>query len=458
VTVRRVLIANRGEIAARIIRTCRKLGIETVLAVSEADVQSLPARLADRALCIGPSPAKDSYLRIETLIAAALGSGADAIHPGYGFLSENAGFARRCHEAGVIFIGPRAEQIASAGDKLEARRRAEHAGVPLVPGAPIGSHAEARVAADRIGYPVLIKAAAGGGGRGMKRVDDPTALEPAIELAAAEAEAAFGDGGLYLERFVSSGRHVEVQLLGDGRTVIAVGDRDCSVQRRYQKLIEEAPAPLLAPHMRTAIHDAALRFGQALNYVSAGTVEFLVDGARDEFYFLEMNARIQVEHPVTEAVSGLDLVAEQIAIAGGEPLRLQQADVASRGHAIECRINAEDPRRGFQPSPGTIVTAGFPSGPGIRVDTHVEAGATVPPFYDSMIAKVIAHGDDRSAALSRLRRALEALKLEGVATNREMHLAVLADPDFAAGGVNTNFLPRLLANTRQPDEALHGAH
>jgi acetyl-CoA carboxylase biotin carboxylase subunit len=458
--LRRILIANRGVIAVRIIRTCRQLGIETVLAVSQADRNSVPARLADRALCIGPPQASESYLKIEALLQAATGVHADAIHPGYGFLSENSCFARRCEDAGIVFIGPTAEQIAGVGDKLEARRRAEAAGVPLVPGERIGTLAEAGVVAERIGWPVLIKAVAGGGGRGMKRVDSPTELAPMIELAAAEAEAAFGDPGLYLERFVTSGRHIEVQLLGDGQNVIHVGDRDCSVQRRYQKLVEEGPAPNLPLPMRTAINAAALRFGGALHYRSAGTVEFLVDCKRGEFYFLEMNARIQVEHPVTEALSGLDLVAEQIAIAEGHPLRLRQEDVSIHGHAIECRINAEDPGRDFRPAPGKIAAAKFPSGPGIRVDTHIEAGANVPPYYDSLIAKVIAHGRDRQESLHRLRSALGTLHIEGVATNRDLHRAILDHPTFIAGGVDTNFIAGLLkAKSSTPEaEGSYGAH
>jgi acetyl-CoA carboxylase, biotin carboxylase subunit len=447
VSIRRVLIANRGEIAARITRTCRGLGIETVLAVSEADKNSGPARLADRVLCVGPAPAKGSYLNVGALITAATASGADAIHPGYGFLSENSGFARKCKEEGVIFIGPTADQIGSAGNKLEARRRAEIAKVPIVPGSQISTVAEARAVAERIGFPILIKAVSGGGGRGMKRVNNQAELAAMIDLAAAEAEAAFGDRGLYIERFVTSGRHVEVQVLGDGMNVVAVGDRDCSVQRRYQKLIEEAPAPNLPSELRMSVEAAALRLGRELNYVSAGTVEFLVDCDRDEFYFLEINSRIQVEHPVTEAVSGLDLIAEQIAIAEGQPLRMRQTDISIVGHAIECRINAEDPNNAFRPSPGKIVAVKFPSGPGIRVDTHIASGADVPPFYDSLIAKVIAHGADRKEAMHRLRNALEDLHVEGVATNRDMHLAILANPAFAAGGVDTNFLSGLLTAT-----------
>jgi acetyl-CoA carboxylase biotin carboxylase subunit len=442
--IRRLLIANRGEIAARIIRTCRALGIESVLAASEADRDSVPARRADRTVCIGPAHPSESYLRVQTIVAAALGTGAQAVHPGYGFLSENAKLARACEEAGVIFIGPTSGQLESTGDKLAARRYAEAAGVPVAPGGAVRDADDARCLASQIGYPLLVKAVGGGGGRGMKRVDSPAGLEDGIALAAAEAGAAFGDARLYLERFVAHGRHVEVQLLGDGVRVIHLGERDCSIQRRYQKLIEEAPAPGLAQPLRARMHEAACRFGARLGYRGLGTVEFLLDVARGEFFFLEMNARIQVEHPVTEAVTGLDLVAEQIAVAEGRGLRLAQKDVTIAGHAIECRINAEDPARDFRPAPGRVTTAEFPEGAGLRVDTHIEPGAIVPPFYDSLVAKLIAHGADRSQALARLRSALARTRLGGVATNVEMHCAVLESAEFAAGGVDAGFLPRFL--------------
>jgi acetyl-CoA carboxylase biotin carboxylase subunit len=449
-TIRRILIANRGEIAVRVIRTAKALGIETVLAVSEADRGSLGAEMADRALCIGPSRPGDSYLRVETIVQAALGSGCDAIHPGYGFLSERADLARLCEQEGLIFIGPTAAQIEAVGDKLRARSEADAANVPTVPGGPVGSPAEAQALAERIGAPLLIKAVGGGGGRGMKLVEDLKDLAATMDMASAEAGAAFGDARVYIERYVAQGRHVEVQVLGDGAgTVIHLGERDCSVQRRYQKLIEETPAPHLPDAVRAKMHDAAVRFAARLDYRGAGTVEFLYDVAREEFYFLEMNARIQVEHPVTEMVTGVDLVAEQIAIAQGEGLRLTQADVRIEGHAIECRINAEDPKRDFAPSPGTVKHALWPAGDGIRVDTHIIDGAKIPPFYDSMIGKVIAHGETRTIAIARLWKALKDSRIEGIATNLDFQAELLDDADFMAGGVDTGFLARRLARAKE---------
>jgi acetyl-CoA carboxylase, biotin carboxylase subunit len=443
--IRRILIANRGEIALRVIRTCKALGIETVLAASAADLDSLPARLADRTLCIGPARPADSYLRAETVVQAALGVKADAIHPGYGFLSERAILAHLCEQENVIFIGPTSAQIDSVGDKLRARAEAEAAGVPTAPGGAVESVSEAAALGRKIGAPLLIKAVGGGGGRGMKRVDRLEDIPPAMELASAEAGSAFGDARVYLERYVERGRHVEVQILGDGKgAVIHLGERDCSVQRRYQKLIEETPAPHLSANFRARIHAAAVRFAQRLSYRSAGTVEFLVDLERDAFYFLEMNARIQVEHPVTEAVTGIDLVAEQIAIANGRGLRAKQQEIKQNGCAIECRINAEDPARDFHPSPGTVRTAAWPSGEGVRVDTHIASGSRVPPYYDSLLAKIIVHAADRPVAIERMRQALAATRVEGVATNLAFHAEVLANPEFIAGGVDTGFLQRFL--------------
>jgi len=442
-TIRRILIANRGEIAVRIIRTAPKLGIETVLAVSEADRGSLGAQIATRALCIGPARPSDSYLRVETIVQAALGSGCDAIHPGYGFLSERAALAQMCEDEGVIFIGPTARQIEAVGDKLRARTEAIAADVPVVPGGPVESMAEAQALAAQIGAPILVKAVGGGGGRGMKLVEDLRDLPATMDMASAEAGAAFGDARVYLERYVAQGRHVEVQVLGDGAgKVIHLGERDCSVQRRYQKLIEETPAPHLPEDIRAQMHEAAVRFAARLDYRGAGTVEFLYDVARNQFYFLEMNARIQVEHPVTEMVTGVDLIAEQIAIANGEGLRFEQSDICIAGAAIECRINAENPARDFMPSPGTVTTARWPTGEGVRVDTHIVDGAKIPPFYDSMVAKIIAHGPDRATALSRLKRALSETAIEGVSTNIAFQAESLADPDFARGGVDTGFLAR----------------
>lgn len=449
--IRRVFIANRGEIAVRIIRTCKQLGIETVLAVSAADRNSLPARLADRAVCVGPARSSDSYLLVNTLVHAALASGCDAVHPGYGFLSERAPFARACEQAGLVFIGPTPEQIEAVGDKLRARSEAIAADVPVVPGATVDTLQDALEAATRIGTPLLVKAVGGGGGRGMKRVDALADVAAAIELASAEAAAAFGDARVYLERYVSRGRHVELQVLGDGHgRVIHLGERDCSVQRRYQKLIEETPAVGLSASLLAQLREAGVRFAQRLHYRGAGTVEFLVDTERDCFYFLEMNSRIQVEHPVTEAVTGVDLIAEQIAIAAGEGLRLQQADVHFKGHAIECRINAEDPARDFAPSPGRVRRAAWPVAANIRVDTHIDDGAMVPPFYDSLMGKVIAYGADRAAAVALLQHALAATHIEGVATNISFHQRVLADAEFQHGGIDTGYVARLVASGATP--------
>jgi acetyl-CoA carboxylase biotin carboxylase subunit len=455
--LRRVLIANRGEIAVRVLRTCQRLGIEAVLAVSDADADAVPARLADQTIRIGPesgavSPA-ESYLNVEAVVAAAVAAGADAIHPGYGFLSENPRLARACEAAGIVFIGPGADVLEAAGDKLAARGHAVAAGLPVLPGGLVSTGdaadagalahaADAARLAERIGYPVLVKAAGGGGGRGLRVVRDPGQLAGAVAVASAEAQAAFSDPRVYLEQYVSPARHVEVQVLGDGENVIHLGDRDCSVQRRYQKLLEEAPAPQLGETLRVGLRAAAVALGLQLKYQGVGTVEFLVDTEAAVFWFLEVNARIQVEHPVTEAVTGLDLVAEQIAIAEGRGLRLAQADVCLRGHAIECRINAEDPAAGFRPSPGTVTSAVFPAGPGIRVDTHVQAGSAVPPQYDSLLAKIIVSGGTRAQALARLRGALARCEIGGVATTLGMHAALADDAEFAAGGVATDFLAR----------------
>ena len=484
--LRRVLVANRGEIAVRVIRTCRRLGIETVLGVSDADAGSLPARLADQVIRIGPAPASASYLNVGAVVAAAVAAGADALHPGYGFLSENARLARACAAAGIVFVGPGPETLEATGDKLAAREHAAAAGLPVLPGGHVlpgtgtdagnaaaspGAAVPAAAVAERIGYPVLVKAAGGGGGRGLRVVPDPAELAQAVAVASAEAEAAFGDPRVYLERYVERGRHVEVQLLGDGEHVIHLGDRDCSVQRRYQKLIEEAPAPGLDDGLRERLRAAAVSLGERLRYRGAGTVEFLVDAdsastSGGDFYFLEVNARVQVEHPVTEAVTGIDIVAEQLAIAEGRPLRLKQADVTLAGHAIEVRVNAEDPASDFRPSPGTVTRAVFPAttfsggapaadaASGVRVDTHLQAGATVPPYYDSLLAKVIARGTDRARALATLRGALDRCVVDGVTTNLELHRALLADPEFAAGGVDTGYLARWLARgARTPESA-----
>jgi len=453
VILRRVLIANRGEIAVRVMRTCRRLGIETVLAVSAADADSVPARLADKTIEI------TSYLDVDAVMEAATAAGADAVHPGYGFLSENPRLARACEAAGVVFIGPSADVLEAAGDKLAARAHAVAAGLPVLPGGlvRIGATgadgapgaADAAGLAERIGYPVLVKAAGGGGGRGLRVVRDPAELAGAVAVGSAEAEAAFGDARVYLERYVFPARHVEVQVLGDGENVIHLGDRDCSVQRRYQKLIEEAPAPRLGETLRVGMRTAAVALGLHLKYQGLGTVEFLADAGRSEFWFLEVNARIQVEHPVTEAVTGLDLVAEQIAVAEGRRLWLSQASVRLDGHAIECRINAEDPAAGFRPCPGTVTSAVFPAGPGIRVDTHIQAGSAVPPQYDSLLAKLIVSGASRAEALGRMRGALARCEIGGVATTLPALTALAADGEFAAGGVGTEYLARWLGRETQ---------
>ncbi|MCW2682481.1 MAG: accC [Blastococcus sp.] len=442
--IRRLLIANRGEIAARVIRTCSRLGIESVLAASDADLESLPARLADRVVRLGPAAAAQSYLDPGAVVRAAVAVGADAVHPGYGFLSENPSLARACAAAGIVFVGPTPESLEAVGDKLEARGHALAAGLPVVPGGEAVDLVGARAVAAEVGYPLLVKAVGGGGGRGMKLVRDPADLAHTLDLAVSEAAAAFGDPRVYLERFVSTGRHVEVQVLGDGSTAVALGDRDCSVQRRYQKLFEEAPAPLLSDTLRAAMAEAALKLAAHLGYRGLGTVELLVDRERDTFYFLEMNARIQVEHPVTEMITGLDLVAEQLAVAEGQPLRIRQEDVLLTGHAVECRINAEDWTAGFRPSPGRIDRVVLPVGDGLRVDTHVQGGSVVPPFYDSLLAKLIVHGVDRADALARARAALDLLRIDGVTTTVPMHQALLADEEFATGGVDTAFFERFL--------------
>jgi acetyl-CoA carboxylase biotin carboxylase subunit len=445
--IRRIFIANRGEIALRVLRTCRQLDIGTVLGASSADLDSVPARLADRTVCIGPPRPGDSYLNAAAIVHAALGTGCDAIHPGYGFLSERASLARLAEENGLVFIGPTPAQIEAVGDKLRARGEAEAAGVPVVPGGAVATTEEAQALARSIGAPLLVKAVGGGGGRGMKLVAHLDDLPGALELAAAEAGAAFGDSRVYLERYIASGRHVEVQVLGDGHGgVVHLGERDCSVQRRYQKLIEETPAPRLPATTRAALHAAAVAFARRLDYRGAGTVEFLVDRNGGAFYFLEMNARIQVEHPVTEAVTGIDLVAEQIAIAAGEGLRVTQPALRFDGCAIECRVNAEDPTRDFQPSPGTVTGARWPAGEGLRVDTHIATGSRVPPFYDSLLGKIIAHGENRTEALARLAAAIDATQIDGIRTNLALHGELLADAEFAAGGVDTHWLGARLAS------------
>jgi acetyl-CoA carboxylase biotin carboxylase subunit len=399
---------------------------------------------------LGPAPAAQSYLDPAAVVRAAVAVGADAVHPGYGFLSENPALARACAEAGVVFVGPTVESLHAVGDKLTARSHAVAAGLPVVPGGEAADLAGARAVAAEVGYPLLVKAVGGGGGRGMKLVRSAEDLPHTLDLAVSEAAAAFGDPRVYLERYVASGRHVEVQVLGDGTSAVALGDRDCSVQRRYQKLFEEAPAPLIPEAVHAEMADAALALATHLGYRGLGTVELLHDRERQTFYFLEMNARIQVEHPVTEMVTGLDLVAEQLAVAEGLPLRIRQEDVVLTGHAVECRINAEDWAHDFRPSPGRIDRVVLPVGEGIRVDTHVQGGSVVPPYYDSLLAKLVVHGTDRADALARTRAALDLLRIDGLTTTVPVHRALLDDAEFAAGGVDTGFFERFL-RTRQPE-------
>ena len=440
--LRRVLVANRGEIAVRVIRACRELGLETVQVYSEADRDSLAVRLADRAVCVGPAHSRHSYLNAEFIVSAALSQGADAIHPGYGFLSENAAFAELCESEGIVFVGPPAEAIRKMGDKAMARRMAEEAGVPVTPGSQgtVAGADEAAALAARLGYPVLIKAVAGGGGRGMRVVRDPAALAGQFADAAREAAAAFGDGSLYIERYLERVRHIEIQVLSDGERVLHLGERDCSIQRRNQKLLEESPSPVLDDAARERIGEAAVRLCRHVGYRSAGTIECIVDAATGDFYFMEMNTRVQVEHPVTELVTGIDIVKEQLRVAAGEPLAIAQEDVRLRGHALECRINAEDPEKSFAPSPGEVRGLHLPGGPGIRVDSHVFEGYRIPPYYDSLVAKVIAWGTGREESIARMRRALDEMRVPGIATTIGFHRRLLDDARFRAGEVHTRFV------------------
>ena len=443
---RKVLIANRGEIALRVIRACREMGIRTVAVYSEADRESLHVRFADEDVCIGPPPARESYLNVPRIIAAAEVTGADAIHPGYGFLAENAEFSEICQRSELTFIGPTPTQIRLMGDKAAARRTMKEVGVPIVPGTDaIGDPDEALAQARAIGFPVLIKAAAGGGGKGMRVANDADDFERQYSMARNEASAAFGDDTVYVEKYLARPRHIEFQILGDSHgRVIHLGERDCSIQRRHQKLIEEAPSPALTPALRQEMGDAAVRGAKAIDYVGAGTIEMLLndDGS---FYFMEMNTRIQVEHPVTEMCTGVDLVKEQIRAAAGLPLSLPDRTIHLRGHAIECRINAEDPARNFAPSPGTIATFHPPGGPGVRMDTHIYAGYRVPPNYDSLLMKLIVHASTRDEAIARMRRALAETVIEGVHTTIPFLQAVMDHPAFVSGEVDTKFLERMMS-------------
>jgi acetyl-CoA carboxylase biotin carboxylase subunit len=440
---KKVLIANRGEIALRVIRACRELGVQTVAVYSEADRESLHVRFADDDVCIGPAPARDSYLKIPRLIAAAEITGADAIHPGYGFLAENAEFAEICTASNITFIGPTADQIRVMGDKASARKAMAAVGVPIVPGTPgpVEDVEEALEFAKKIGFPVIIKAAAGGGGKGMRVAKDADEFERSFQLARSEALSAFGNGDVYVEKYLMRPRHIEFQIMGDKYgNIIHLGERDCSVQRRHQKLIEESPSPAMTPDLRKRMGDAAVAGAKAIDYVGAGTIEMLLD-EDGSFYFMEMNTRIQVEHPVTEMITGVDLVKEQIRVAAGERLSIKEMPPL-RGHVIECRVNAEDPNRNFQPSPGKIITYHPPGGNGVRIDSHVYTGYTVPPFYDSMIAKVICQGRDRQEALAKMRLALETFIIEGPTTTIPFLGRVMHNPRFMSGDVDTKFLER----------------
>jgi acetyl-CoA carboxylase, biotin carboxylase subunit len=437
---RRVLIANRGEVAVRIVRACHELGVEAVAVYSTADRDSLHVHLADEAVHVGPPPAAQSYLNIPSLVAAATTTGCEAVHPGWGFLAEKAEFAAACEDNDLVFVGPRPESIDVMGDKIRAKEEAAAAGLPLVPGSSGPATLEqARALAGDVGFPLLLKAAAGGGGRGMRLVGGVDELEGAFRTAAAEAEAAFSDGALYVERAIVGARHVEIQVLGDGEgVVLTLGERDCSIQRRHQKLVEEGPSPAVSAVLRGEMEDAARRAAEALRYRGAGTLEFLLDGD-DRFYFIEMNTRLQVEHPVTELITGIDLAQAQLRVAAGEGLA-QTGRAELKGHAIELRINAEDPARDFMPCPGTVTRFRPPLGPGVRVDTHVVDGYVIPPFYDSLVAKVIVWGEDRPAAVRRARRALTEFELEGVPTTRELAIDILGSEPFTSGDYTTAFI------------------
>ncbi len=444
---RKILIANRGEIACRIIWACKEMGIRTVTVHSEADRDSLHVRFADESICIGPAPSAQSYLNIPAVISAAEIANVDAIHPGYGFLAESPQFAEICEACNIKFIGPRSSVIKLMGDKVEARRAMKAAGVPILPGSPdpLETEEEALQLAREIGFPVIIKAAAGGGGRGMRIVRSEAALGPALETASREAQAAFRNGDVYIERYIERPRHIEIQVMADefGHCV-HLGERDCSIQRRHQKLLEEALSPVMTPELRAQMGTVAVEACKRVGYSNAGTIEFLLD-EDGRFYFMEMNTRVQVEHPVTELVTLADIVRNQIRVAEGEELAYEQKDVIFAGHAIECRINAEDPET-FAPSPGLITAFNIPGGPGVRIDTAVYPGYFVPPYYDSMIAKLIVHARTRELAIARMRRALEAMVVEGIKTTVPLHMKIMDDPDFQAGNYTTKFMERFLAH------------
>jgi len=440
--MKKILIANRGEIALRVIRAAKELGLKTVAVHSQADVHSMHVRFADEDVCIGPPKSRDSYLNQERIISAAIITNADAIHPGYGFLAENAEFAEKCISAGITFIGPTPEMIHRFGNKSVAKKTMQDAGVPTIPGSKgiVKSVEEALAIGRTMKYPVIIKAVSGGGGKGMRIVREDKEMQKQYETARMEAKSAFGDPDVYIEKYIERPRHIEVQLIGDNfGNVVHLCERDCSIQRRHQKLIEESPSPAITPELREKLCSTAVRGAKSIGYKSAGTMEFLLD-EDGTFYFMEMNTRIQVEHPVTEMVTGIDLVKEQICVAAGQPLSIRQEDVKLTGHAIECRINAEDPDRDFCPSPGTLTSLYTPGGPGVRIDKHVYSGYVIPPYYDSMIAKLICHGRTRNEALARMKRALEEFVVEGVKTTIPLHLKIIATEAFKSGHFSTKFL------------------
>ncbi|MEO8923340.1 MAG: acetyl-CoA carboxylase biotin carboxylase subunit [Caldimonas sp.] len=442
-----LLVANRGEIAVRIIRAARELGLKTVAVFSDADAGSLATQLADEAVRIGPAQAMKSYLNVDAILTAAVAASAGAVHPGYGFLSENAAFADAVVAAGMVFVGPSAEAIRAMGDKSAARAAAERAGVPTVPGSPgvVESIDEAVRVAGEIGYPVMIKASAGGGGRGIRVAGDENGLRREITTAQAEAKAAFGNGAVYLERFIRRARHIEVQILGDGTDVVHCFERECSLQRRRQKIWEEAPSAAIDAETREALCSSAVKLARAVSYRGAGTLEFLYDDETREFFFIEMNTRIQVEHPITEMVTGIDLVKEMLRVALGEPLRFKQSDIQLRGAAIEVRINAEDPARNFMPCPGTVESLRVPGGPGVRFDSMLFPGYVVPPYYDSLLGKLIVHDENRNAALARLERALRELRIEGLTTTQALHQKLVSEPDVRVGRFHTGYIEAWLA-------------
>lgn len=452
--ISRVLVANRGEIAVRIIRACRELGIESVVTVSEADSESLPGKLADRAVCIGPPAPMQSYLKVDTIVAAALGTGSDAIHPGYGFLAEQPQLAEVCAAHGLIFVGPKADHIRKMGDKLYARKLVGGLGVSIIPGSELVCHlGEATEAAEGVGYPILLKAAAGGGGKGMKIVEQPEDLRTLFDEASVEALSAFGDDRIYVEHYIPNARHIEVQIIGDRfGNVIHLFERDCSLQRRYQKMVEEAPSPAVSPELREEICKAAVRIGKHIGYENAGTIEFMLDQDQGRFYFLEMNTRIQVEHPVTEMISGIDLVKEQFRVASGDSFSVSQEEVKLTGHAIECRINAESPNAGFAPCPGKITEWKPPSGEGIRIDSHCYSEYFVPPYYDSLLAKLVVSARDRDQAIQCMEDALANFAVSGVDTTIPFYQFIMKHPEYLSGKVNTRWIENSLIKEYEENE------